>query len=171
MTPTIASLERARSIEGWMNDRELAWLAGAAARARVVIEVGSHKGRSTRALADHCPGIVYAVDPWEDGAVYRAFRANLGDHIFTGRVIPCAAPFESIADALPEADLIFVDDDHDYALLVRHIALARGLAKKTEGVVAGHDYAQRKFPGVKRAVDEAFPAGVSRCSTIWWVTP
>lgn len=44
---------RALGIHGWMEPFELEWLAQRAREATTIIEVGSWKGRATRALADH----------------------------------------------------------------------------------------------------------------------
>ena len=49
-------ISRAKSVEGWMAEAELTWLACQAQTAKVIVEVGSHVGRSTRALADHTTG-------------------------------------------------------------------------------------------------------------------
>src|SRR5262245_42246367 len=57
-------LERALAIEGWMAPRELFWLAEIAQNSDNIIEIGSYKGRSTRALCDNARGKVTAVDPW-----------------------------------------------------------------------------------------------------------
>lgn len=174
-------IARARQIDGWMTDGELGWLAEQASRSRVIIEVGSFKGRSTRALADNLAsalegprqGVVYAVDPWRKmGGVRRAFERNLADHIAAGRVNRWAMTFERAFSALRgvRADLVFIDDSHEYELVEKHIALSREVIRPG-GIISGHDYHRKNFPGVTRAVDEAFPGSVSRCRSIWWVKP
>jgi len=62
-------LARARAITGWMADDELLWLARVARGCQRIVEVGSYQGRSTRALADHCPGVVFCVDTCNGGYV------------------------------------------------------------------------------------------------------
>lgn len=70
------NIDRARLVPGWMSDAELQWLAERAAIRSTIIEIGSWKGRSTRALADniatHLDGgpdahdaRVFAVDHWQ----------------------------------------------------------------------------------------------------------
>lgn len=178
-------LTRARAIHGWMSDGELKWLARAARRSQVVVEAGSYQGRSTRAMADHCPGIVYAVDPWEKMTrTFATFQDNLADHIASGRVVPLRATLEAAIPALEKlgvakrrlfgrtprgvVDLVFLDDDHAYETVRRNIDLAVRLAKPG-GVICGHDYGRASWPGVKLAVDEVFPA-VNLLESIWWVT-
>lgn len=169
-----------------MHHEELTWLAERAQEAQTIVEVGCWRGRSTRALADHCRGTVYAVDPWrgpyfhEDGRthkintdVYDEFRINLADHIESGRVVPIQrTSFEAwtlLVDRFGGAfDFVFLDGDHRYDTVVAEIEQYR-LLLKDGGILAGHDYSHGDWPGVKRAVDEQFDGRVSFCRTIWWV--
>lgn len=187
-TATI-DLALAAAIPGWMERDELAWLARQALVAQVVVEVGAWQGRSTRALADHCAGVVYAIDTWDgpcltdDGApypfdakVYAQFCAHLRDHMETGRVIAVREPSEV---ALPRllsqlgrvADLVFIDGDHRYTSCAADIAAALALLQPG-GVLAGHDFTNAQWPGVARAVRERFGDSVRRAGkSIWWVQP
>src|ERR1035437_2737271 len=63
MTKTL-ELSKAKSIDGWMTEPELIWLAERAGEHRVICEIGSYLGRSTRAMLDHTEGTVYAFDDW-----------------------------------------------------------------------------------------------------------
>jgi predicted O-methyltransferase YrrM len=78
----------------------------------------------------------------------------------------CAAQF---ADA--SVDLIFVDADHSQTGVQRD--LTAWVPKiRSGGVIAGHDYASRRHPGVQRAVDEFFaghphPIQVES-DMVWW---
>ncbi len=184
----IVDIARAEAIPGFMSRDELTWLAQQAVSAPTILEVGSWQGRSTRALADHGPGTVYAIDPW-DGPyftdagdvhpiqtnVYDAFAQHLADHITSGRVVPIRAQsFDALRDTAQFSaggvDLVFLDGDHRYDAVVDDIAGAIGLLRPG-GILAGHDYGHRDWPGVRRAVDAWFGPRVSRCKSIWWLTP
>lgn len=178
-------LRPALAVPGWMERDELAWLAAMARHAQVVVEIGSHQGRSTLALADHCPGVVYAIDPWEgpclhedgtpapnDWAVWPAFRAHLRAHLDTGRVVAIQAPFLEASAVLAAsgviADLVFLDGDHRRASVAADIEAAWPLVQ-SGGRLAGHDYHNATWPGVTLAVDARFPTGVQTLNGIWWV--
>lgn len=181
-------ITRARAITGWMDGKELRWLARTARSCQIIVEVGSYQGRSTRALADHCAGVVYAVDPWDGGYVNddgtqakwidtqgaaARFRANLADHLATGRVVAIPGTLEQAMSRLEalgvagRADLVFIDADHRYEPVMADIVLADRLVRPG-GIVAGHDFGHPTWPGVKRAVDECFGADVQLCRMIWW---
>lgn|SRR3990167_3222862 len=176
---TVLSIERALQIDGWMSQAELEWLADHASRADVVIEVGSYKGRSTRALGDSCRGKVYAVDPWgrylkDDGTMYHlnpdleTFKRNVQDLIDAGRVVPVRGLVKDVLDLLEPADLVFLDGDHRYENVLRELGMF-GKLLKPKGVLSGHDYGHPSWPGVKQAVDEVFgPEGTKHCGQIWW---
>jgi len=158
---------RASQIDGWMTERELAWLAMQASQRRRIIEIGSYQGRSTRALADNTPGTVYAVDVWAIGDwakeidwmakkfeelgpefVFDGFRSNMEPHIETGKVVPIRST--SVAAAVDlcdeEFDMIFIDGAHDYDSVITDIVMWQPLAT---GLLCGHDY---DHPQVARAV-------------------
>ena len=178
------NIKPALDIEGWMSEAELAWLAEQASRSFLIAEVGSWKGRSTRALADNTTGIIYAVDTWNpepaewmdsytytkamlkiQSDIYKAFIANLEPHATNGRVIPIRLSSIDAARSLEhEFDFVFIDAAHDYDNVCADI---RAWESKTL-VLAGHDYVQ-SWPGVIRAVDELIPYRVIVPNTSIWV--
>lgn len=172
-------ITNATSIPGWMTLTELKWLADAARNSKIIIEFGSYLGRSTRALADNCNGTIYAVDPWDgiyhnnDGslanwintAVFDVFSDNLKDHIESGKVIPIKNYSWAFREFI-KADLIFIDGDHRYDEVKNDIC--NGLRYiKSGGILSGHDYSHKTWPGVKQAVDELLGT-VKHCDSIWW---
>ena len=65
MTAQSLKIARALTSRGWMGGEELLWLADAASTAKLVVEIGSFAGRSSRAIADNLPpgGTLYCIDP------------------------------------------------------------------------------------------------------------
>ena len=67
-------------------------------------------------------------------------------------------------------DLVFIDAMHDYDNVKKDIGLWLPKVKKG-GVLSGHDYGNRRQPGVKKAVDEQFSnVTVDEHSTVWMTT-
>ena len=175
-----------KEIKGWMSTNELQWLSETAPGREVIVEIGSHQGRSTRVLGDNCPGTVHAVDPWPDddslqsptGAqwrrdylgVYNLFRRNLADLIASNKVVPHRGFFEK--GMFPEdfADMIFIDGEHSALGVMRDIRLARPVLKP-DGLMCGHDYG--RDPGVALVVDKVYGDRVchmtNKYGTIWWI--
>jgi predicted O-methyltransferase YrrM len=173
------NIERALSIDGWMSEAELKFLANHAQTSRLIIEFGCWKGRSTRALADNTNGLIFAVDPWNGiyyadndtvhgirTDVFPEFETNLKDKIDARVVIPFRKYSEDFYTSW-SPDFIFIDGDHRYETVKKDILLAMELLREG-GVLAGHDYTHRDWPGVKKAVDEIFP-NVNLVDSIWWI--
>ncbi len=174
------NIAKALEIKGWMTKAELELLAQLASESEIIVEFGCYHGRSTRALGDNTKGIVYAVDTWgkeywdydgnpinlmHDNSV-ETFKENLWDLVKAGKVIPCVG--KSIFFNLDRlADFIFIDADHRYESVRDDIVRAKQLIKPG-GIIAGHDYTDGYSPGVKKAVDEAFPI-CELSNSIWCV--
>lgn len=131
-------ISNALNIEGWMSEAELTWLAQTAAKCINAIEIGSWRGRSTRAIGDHIRGTLIAVDHWlgddeetkalEDkyitwktplttridyetlggDEIYKIFHHNLKDLIVSCRVIPIRASSREAAQLLKGQQVDFV---------------------------------------------------------------
>lgn len=184
----------ASCIAGFMFEEELYWLAQAASRMRTIIEVGSWKGRSTKAMAMATLGIVYAVDSWGPKAlemegqpvdipdspdkVMHEFMVNMRDEILPGKVVPIrleSGDAPAILETLfagrgRRADMVFIDGSHDEASATRDILNYRKLLEPG-GLLCGHDYSPT-FPGVISAVDRNVPGfRVSpESKSIWYAT-
>lgn len=172
-------ITRAQAITGWMRDPELTWLAEQAQQHRSIVELGSYLGRSTRALADNTPGVVYAIDHFrgpssvplpdeERETINERFIANVGDLIKSGKVVQITCDHGHIPPVNFFPDMVFVDGDHVYESVKRDIVFWQ---EKTMpgGLLCGHDYFIR-FPGVVQAVEELYPpAKVVPNTSIWFV--
>lgn len=190
MNPAMPGIDisRALKIQGWMRRQELIWLAQMARRSPTILEIGSWKGRSTRALADHCPGVVYTVDLWKDPeedvdqtnpelqergpeAIRTEWQENLRDLLDAGGVVlinehsPALAAVTRYVEAV---DLLFIDGDHSDGGCRADIEAYGPLVRKG-GVLSGHDYGEKKHPGVRRAVDAIFGKCRRGPGSIWWV--
>lgn len=175
-------LDKAKAIDGWMSFSELSWLAQTAADKSLIIEVGCYKGRSTRAIADNCNGAkVYAVDPYhgnylyDDGRVFKSmddkimnqFYHNLKDHLTSGKVTHHRETLDSFVKNLEEKpDFIFLDGDHRYDEVMNDIRNSLKVLSNG-GILSGHDYTHKDWPGVKKAVSEIF-GKVNLVDSIWW---
>lgn len=162
-------------IDGWMKDDELAVLRQLAGESDSVVEIGSWKGRSTKALLESCKGTVYAVDHWKgtesdlssiaaiNKDIYQEFLRNVGHYpnlvILKGASVDMAGTFNG-----NRVDMVFIDADHTYEGCKSDI---EAWLPKCNRIMCGHDYSD-SFPGVIQAVNEKFGKPFTT-GTIWWV--
>lgn len=175
------SIKRALSIEGWMAECELNWLATQASTRHRILEVGSWKGRSTRAMADNLPvgGVLYAVDTWkgqltqevhqkeitahEEGWLLAEFKRNLSglNNVVTIQMTSLEAANKFRGESF---DMIFIDGSHDYEDVKADI-LAWLPLLSPGGVFCGHDYTWSAH--VARAVNECIAQHRIAAESIW----
>ena len=156
-------LGNALKIDGWMNEKELVWLAANAMMYDKIVEVGCWMGRSTRALADNTDGTVWAVDHWLGSSehqillqdktpdyLFEMFCKNLAEHIHSGRVRPVRLPSVQAALYLEpiKFDMVFIDGSHDYESVVEDIKAWKPMVR-SGGIICGHD---RGYPPVTNAI-------------------
>jgi hypothetical protein len=162
-------------ISGWTSEDELTFIGDLARKSQDVVEVGSWKGRSTKAILDNCRGKVYAVDHWNGSAsdisclmalredVFSKFFDNVGHYpnleVLRGDSIEMANRFNG-----NKVDMVFIDADHSYESVKADIEAWMPVAKK---YICGHDY-KPDWPGVVRAVNEKFP-NVKVVDSVWLV--
>jgi glycosyltransferase involved in cell wall biosynthesis len=147
-------------IPGWMTVKELAVLYKLAQSVDSVIEIGSWKGRSTKALLEGCKGTVTAIDhfqgsPGEGNAHDEAkvsdlsidFLKNVG-HFPNIRLLKMSNG--EAAEKYPDlrADMVFIDGSHVYEDVVKDI---KTWLPRTNKILCGHDYGQWD---IARAVKE-----------------
>jgi hypothetical protein len=174
------NIARALTIDGTqsVSESELYILAEMASRYRNIVEVGSFKGRSARAMADNTNGKLTCIDPWNGLVEFKgykkevngytpefiAFKKNLEDHILSGKVDYYKGKFQDFY--IPYPDMVFIDAIHEYDSVIEDITHSLKLMGK-HGLICGHDYADY-WPGVIKAVDEIFPNKQVE-ETIWYV--
>ncbi len=171
----------ADKIQGWMAWEELAYLATKAKAANTVVELGSWKGRSTKAMAMTCKGKIYAVDSWKgstngdatgveaDERGRETIKGEFFDNVATEHrnVIPIDCEHAFAGTALKHlagsVDYQFIDGDHAYEHVKRDIKTALTLAAPG-GIISGHDLNEE---AVKRACDELLPGYSHVVGSIW----
>ena len=138
-------------IEGWMLDEELEWLEEHAKEMDSVVEIGSWKGRSTKAFCDNCPGMVWAIDPWRSCMdAYDDFIKNTRK---TVDLIIMRMPSLRAVNLFPDksVDMVFIDGNHDYKFVKGDILQ---WLPKTKKLICGHDWSHPDYPGVNHAVEK-----------------
>jgi len=184
-------ISRACLLPGWMTEGELTYLADAASRSTCIAEIGSWRGRSTRAMADNTSGMIYAIDTWADDAygypgwwttpedtakrstkdwLWKEFSSHLNGSLHT-KVFPMRMHSVEAAVILSrymKFDMIFIDADHEEKSVREDILAWRPLLR-AGGLFCGHDYNHPTCPGVKVAVDALIP-NVEITETIWHAT-
>lgn len=132
----------------------------------VVVELGSFVGESTFELAMHFQR-VYAVDTWDYPNSENFVEPRKGqteDYFdkfvkYIGNVTKVKGLTEAVGAhwTHPEIDLLYVDAEHTYKAVKSDLEIWRHHVK-TGGFIAGHDYGDSRFPGVRMAVDEVLGA-------------
>jgi len=162
-------------IDGWMSTEELGLLKDLASKSQSVVEVGSWKGRSTKALLESCKGTVFAVDHWKGSDTIKdlaasqdveaEFDKNVGHY---QNLVKMKMPSLDAAKLVQDtADMVFIDGDHSYEGCKADI---KAWLPKTRKVMVIHDYYNNgSWPGVKKAVDEAFDNRIKIAGTIAYV--
>jgi predicted O-methyltransferase YrrM len=177
----MVNITRADSIPGMTPAALLEFLAGQAQQRRNIVEIGSWRGRSTRALCDNAIGHVWAVDTFEgseellgDVAVmtritgdpdwlYHDFMFNMRDcenlTVVRKPSLEAAAMFED-----QFFDMIWIDGSHDYDNVKADIMAWRPKLKP-DGFMCGDDY---QAEGVKKAYHELVNTPVPAHFTRLW---
>ena len=148
--------------------------------ARSVAEVGVWKCETSLAVLTNCDlDGYYMIDPWRDywdsgageadrgsprgvnwEALYKA-ALKVEERFTVAEVL--RLPSVEAAKMFERLDLVFIDGDHSYEGAKADIEAWKPVAR----ILAGHDYYER-WPGVVRAVDEAFEDVNLMPDTMWW---
>lgn len=154
-------------IEGWLSDREAAFLYNTARQCTgqngVVVEIGSFKGKSTVAiglgLQNNNPRIV-AIDPHISNLEHRdqrsslfEFQRNIARAGLADVVTLVVAKSQDVADGwFHPIELLWVDGDHSYEGAMADFELYAPHVVEG-GIIAFHDATQDAVP---RVVIKAF---------------
>jgi predicted O-methyltransferase YrrM len=161
-----------KGIEGWFSEDEGRWYARFARglRGGTFVEVGSWKGRSTSFIGPICHANgtrLVCVDHWNGSRdrladryaaalasedVEATFRANMRE---LGIVVDVLAESSAVAAARfapGSIDRVFLDGSHDGASVAEDLVLWSARLR-SDGLLAGHDYAEAKHPDLCAAVD------------------
>jgi hypothetical protein len=135
-------------------------------KTKLVVELGSWLGLSTRFIADAAPhATVVSIDHWKGSPEhnneerYRALLPHLYETFqsrcwnYRDRVVPLRMGsidgLRHVAEAGLEPDFIYVDAEHTYEAVSAELKLARELFPHS--LIGGDDY---DWQGVRQAVDE-----------------
>jgi len=185
-----------RQIDELIQKHERAWRSGYSAFPSVVckrglrrgVEVGVAFGGHSGAILEH-GGVdkLYGVDSYQHRPGYDD-PMNLTQPVFdrlAQRVVTRLAPFGGRFELLREEsaqaadrfedgslDFVYLDADHSEPGVMRDLC-TWSVKVREGGVIAGHDYGHRDFPGVKRAVDRFFARFGWQVHQgghgVWWV--
>lgn len=150
-----------------MSHIELLFLYEQAQKMDKIVELGSYAGRSTYALCSGCPGNVITIDDFSmtgpigirDSIGRPELEKNVGH--FSNLEILEGDSCKFVQDA----DMVFIDADHEYEGVKRDIEAWKPYVKK---LICGHDY---DFEGVRKAVLETLGTPDDVIDSIWlkWI--
>lgn len=175
-----------QNIQGWFNCEPLyKRMVEEAKDGATFVEVGVWKGKSAAFMGVEIINsgkdiVLYAIDNFQGGPELQNDPSVAGQTLFQ----ECMENLSSVADVvrvLPMSsidavdivedgtvDFIYIDGSHEYDSVKADI-LAWLPKVKIGGVMAGDDYSTQYHLGVKRAVDEIFPAAVKQ-GVVWIYT-
>ena len=181
----MANIEKAKLIQGWVEEDELNTIATWAMSRPKIIEIGTWKGRTTRALCDNNSGEVVTIDNWKGALVpvdngfweldeygpdyvYNVFMENLKDHLDSGKLTVVKGFSADAVKVLINKygfeyfDMLWIDGGHEYEVVRKDIIYYRPLLKP-KAQLCGHDF---YYPGVKQSLDELI-AGYWHSGNLW----
>ncbi len=172
------------SDHGWFGPEHVELLSGLLKpETKVVLELGSWLGKSTRFIASRAPkATVFAVDHWQGSAehhampdcqgmlptLYDTFLKNCW--MFRTRIVPLRmdtiSGMKLIHQHKVEPDIIFIDAGHDY--ISARADLSHALSLFPNAILCGDDFL---WPGVGQTVREHAHAGIMKAfvkGNVWW---
>lgn len=148
-------LNHCEKLSPWTTGGELAWLAEMASTKKLIAEIGSYKGKSTKAMAWNSPAIIHCIDTFERGS-RTEFEANLKKEFDTEKMYIHNLTSSLAAKKLNHLrfDMIFIDADHDEESVKTDIQSWLPLLAEN-GLFCGHDcWPEDSNNGVHKALTE-----------------
>jgi predicted O-methyltransferase YrrM len=132
-------------------------------------ELGVDKGILFERLLRECPGLsLVGVDVFP--VPHRQARCASVAETYGARAMLVTSTTRDASELFEDGffDFVFIDADHSEAAVTDDIVHWTGKVR-AGGLLCGHDY-NKKFPGVVKAVDKAFPGKVRPLpGSIWGV--
>ena len=170
------NIERALTIPGWMTEAELGYIADRASRSKIIVELGSWRGRSAVAWSENTDGVVYCIDTWDINAFGDVRFPGDTDELYTRtewlltefmrhtkgcrNIVPIRTNSKDGAAVIGRLgirpDTIFIDAGHTEPEICSDLNAWMPLLADG-GVLCGHDYAYSGWPDVKRVIDRTIP--------------
>jgi predicted O-methyltransferase YrrM len=176
LTSLTLDLPKAVDLQGWNSDHNIFSELVAEIQPKVIVEVGTWKGRSCHNFAELTGSLgteIFCVDTWLGGIdhflsalpqddmkrdfhgspqIYEQFLRNFMEHPAATRIHPIRQTSVNGARALASrglfADLIYIDASHEYEDAYADLCAYAPLVAPN-GRIFGDDFA---FPGVQTAV-------------------
>ena len=150
----------------------------------VGVEVGTYLGEYAAELLRRVAfRKLFCIDLWNgcgmskkyDGSkVYSLCQSRLDQFGRRVDMIRCSSIDGAGRFEMRNLDFIYIDADHSYEACKADIK-AWFPCLRSGGMLAGHDYCNRRGKGVKRAVDELFHSNAhhtfERCPSWWLIKP
>ena len=124
-------------------------------------EVGVRDGRTTFYLLDNIPDLtIYGIDLSNTGYYNDQVKERYGN-----RLVPIQGNSHTVANQVPNVDLVFIDADHSYNGCRGDIDAYTSKVNKG-GILAGHDI---DYPGVNKAVEERIRSYDVGPNNVWFI--
>ena len=139
---------------------------------KTFVEVGVKFGYNMKAILGRCEiDEVYLVDHKIYNEAHPTDRYE-GTAVFGDNVVRMVMTSKEASKMFDDKslDIVFIDADHRYKSVKEDIELWLPKIRKG-GVISGHDYGSKRWPGVERAVKEKFNDFNLQFDTInyvWW---
>jgi predicted O-methyltransferase YrrM len=158
----------------WSEPASLAYWAEQASKAKNIVEIGTHLGRSAKTMLLANPQCeLWCIDMWYEPGTYETAQHMLKDEIAAGRCHLIKSMSDYAAEVLermdPFLDFVMVDDGHEEKDIYRDVNSFWGLLKEN-CVMCGHDY-DRNNPndGVTKGVRNLFAHYTEPVPRVWSV--